>query len=369
MEKKPKQYKIAVLAGDGIGPEVMTEALKVLEAISRKYSLDFSYTEALVGGAAYEKYQSHLPEFTLNTCRNSDAILFGSVGGPVDEQLNEKWKGVEVNSLLSLRKHFGLFANLRPVRLYPQLASSSTLRSDIATNGFDILIVRELTGGIYFGQPKGREGAGDSEKAYDTMVYNRMEITRIAKIAFDAALRRKRVVHSVDKANVLTTMVFWREVVEEVAKQYPEVSYEPIYVDNAAMQLTKRPSDFDVMLCGNMFGDILSDEAAAIAGSIGLLPSASLSEKGFGMYEPSGGSAPDIAGKGLANPIAQILSAAMMLRYSFGLNSAADDIETAVDILISQGKILTPDLGGNNNTSEVGTAITQNIMQLTDYAD
>jgi len=244
---------------------------------------------------------------------------------------------VEVNSLLGLRKEFKLYANLRPAKLYPALAAASPLRADTAEKGFDILVVRELTGGIYFGEPKGRAGEGEEEYAFDTMVYAKHEIRRIAHIAFKAAQTRDKKVTSIDKANVLTTMVFWREVVEEVAKEYPDVSYEPMYVDNAAQQLTMRPSQFDVMLCGNMFGDILSDEAAAITGSLGMLPSASLADGSFGMFEPGGGSAPDIAGKGIANPIAQIMSAAMMLKYSFGMTEAYDDIANAVESVLNDG--------------------------------
>lgn len=330
-------HKIAVLPGDGIGPEVMDEALKILDKVESKYDIEFNYEHALVGGAAWDEYKEHLPMETLNVCHRSDAILFGSVGGPVTEQHDEKWSRVEVNSLLGLRKAFKLYANLRPAKLYPALAAASPLRADTAKKGFDILVVRELTGGIYFGEPKGRAGEGDDEYAFDTMVYARHEIRRIAHIAFKAAQTRKKKVTSIDKANVLTTMVFWREVVEEVSKEYPDVTYEPMYVDNAAQQLTLRPSQFDVMLCGNMFGDILSDEAAAITGSLGMLPSASLADGSFGMYEPGGGSAPDIAGKGIANPIAQIMSAAMMLKYSFGMTEAYDDIALAVESVLNEG--------------------------------
>lgn len=329
--------KIAVLPGDGIGLEVMREALKVLDAVQSKFKVKFEYQHAPVGGAAWDDYQVHLPEETLKICRESDAILFGSVGGPVREQDTDKWRGVEVNSLLGLRKAFGLYANLRPAKLYPALAFASPLRSDISAKGFDILVVRELTGGIYFGKPKGREGESDNEKAFDTMIYSRGEIRRIARVAFEAARKRRKKVTSIDKANVLTTMVFWRQVVEEIATEYPDVAYEPMYVDNAAMQLTKNPQQFDVMLCGNMFGDILSDEAAALTGSLGMLPSASLAGGSFGMYEPGGGSAPDIAGQGIANPIAQILSAAMLLRYSFDMIAAAEAIEKAVAEVLNAG--------------------------------
>jgi 3-isopropylmalate dehydrogenase len=332
-----KEFTIAVLPGDGIGPEVMEEAIKVLNTVSEKESVTFHYKEAPVGGAAWDTYKCHLPEETLKICRESDAILFGSVGGPVREQNSPKWQGVEVNSLLGLRKAFGLFANLRPAKLFPALAFISPLRLDVAEKGFDILVVRELTGGIYFGQPKGRSGEGDEENAFDTMVYSRKEIRRIARVAFNIARKRRKKVTSIDKANVLTTMVFWRQVVEETAQEYPDVDYEPMYVDNAAMQLVKNPQQFDVLLCGNMFGDILSDEAAMLTGSLGMLPSASFAGSGFGMYEPGGGSAPDIAGKKVANPIAQILSASMMLRYSLNMEKAAVEIDMAVEKVLSDG--------------------------------
>lgn len=357
-------YKVAVLPGDGIGLEVMAEAIKVLKKISNKYNVKFEFNEALVGGAAYDKYKEHLPKQTLDICRKSDAILFGSVGGPVSEQSLPKWKGVEKTALLGLRKEFGLYANLRPAKLYHALADASSLRKDISAKGFDILTVRELTGGIYFGQPKGRDGKGEDERAFDTLVYNRKEIKRIAHVAFKAAQKRRKKVTSIDKANVLTTMVFWREVVEEVAKEYPDVQCEPMYVDNAAMQLTKNPSQFDVLLCDNMFGDILSDESAAITGSLGMLPSASLAGSKFGMYEPSGGSAPDIAGKGIANPIAQILSAAMMLKYSFSLDEASDNIYKAVEKALEDG-YRTADIMQEGmkkvNTKEMGDLIAERI--------
>ncbi|MEA1986784.1 MAG: 3-isopropylmalate dehydrogenase [Candidatus Marinimicrobia bacterium] len=360
-----REMKIAVLSGDGIGPEVMVEAIKVLDVIQKKYNVKFDYKNALVGGSAYDEYGEHLPEETINICKDSDAILFGSVGGPVKEQNTKKWSGVEVNSLLGLRKEFKLYANLRPSKLYPALASACSLRKDISEKGFDLLVVRELTGGIYFGQPKGRKNSGDEEIAFDTMVYSRKEIKRIAKVAFDVAKKRRKKVTSIDKANVLTTMVLWREVVEEVAKEYPDVEYEPMYIDNAAMQLTKNPQQFDVMLCGNMFGDIISDESAAIAGSLGMLPSASLAENGFGMFEPSGGSAFDIAGQGIANPIAQILSGAMMLKYSFGMEEAGKDIENAVEKLLNDG-FRTKDIWQSGdieiNTKEVGDKIVEYLI-------
>lgn len=360
-----ERKKIAVLAGDGIGPEVMAEALKVLDAVQSKYSIKFEYRHGLVGGAAWDRHHAHLPDETLQICRESDAILFGSVGGPVREQNTLKWRGVEVNALLGLRKAFDLYANLRPAKLYPSLAFASPLRQDIAEKGFDLVIVRELTGGIYFGQPKGREGSGDSENAFDTMRYSRHEIQRIARVAFEIARQRRRKVTSIDKANVLTTMVFWRQVVEEIAAEYHDVDYEPMYVDNAAMQLTKNPQQFDVMLCGNMFGDILSDEAAALTGSLGMLPSASLNNSSFGLYEPGGGSAPDIAGKGIANPIAQILSTAMMLRYSFNLTEPAAAIEKAVKKVLTEG-YRTADIwqegSHKTGTAEMGNRIVDQLL-------
>ncbi len=351
--------KIAVLPGDGIGPEIMREAIKVLAAAQRHFGFALSYEYADVGGCAIDNHGHALPQSTLNLCRNSDAILFGSVGGP-------KWEGLppaqqpERAALLPLRKAFELFCNLRPARVFPSLTAASPLRPDIVGEGFDLLVVRELTGDIYFGQPKGREGGGPDEKAYDTMVYTRREIDRIARRAFEAARRRRHLVTSVDKANVLTTMVLWREVVKEVGADYPDVTLNHIYVDNAAMQLIRDPHQFDVLLCGNMFGDIISDECAMITGSMGLLASASLNESGFGLYEPAGGSAPDIAGRGIANPIAQILSTAMMLRYSFQLDQVADAIERAVTQTLAQG-IYTADIAPNKrsavNTEVMGNAI------------
>ncbi|MGM0417369.1 MAG: 3-isopropylmalate dehydrogenase [Thermodesulfobacteriota bacterium] len=355
--------KIALLPGDGIGPEVMAEAVKVLEAASKKFGFEIETTEAAVGGAAIDQFGEALPEKTIEVCNNSDAVLFGSVGGPKWENLPPE-KQPERAALLPLRKIYGLYCNLRPAKVFPTLASASPLRPDIVKNGFDILCVRELTGGIYFGEPKGREGSGPEEKAFDTMVYKRFEIERIARMAFDAAMKRNKKVTSVDKANVLTTMVMWREIVNEIAKEYPEVELNHIYVDNATMQLVKDPHQFDVMLCGNMFGDIISDECAMITGSMGLLASASLNENKFGLFEPAGGSAPDIAGKGIANPIAQILSAAMMLRYSLDLGDAADKIETAISEVLDD-KIFTGDIAGPDNkpvsTKEMGDAVAAKI--------
>ncbi|MFO7642958.1 MAG: 3-isopropylmalate dehydrogenase [Desulfosarcina sp.] len=351
-------FKIAVLPGDGIGPEVMAAALEVLDAVQERFAVELEYAVADVGGIAIDRHGQALPDDTLQVCETSDAILFGSVGGPKWETLPPAQQP-ERGALLPLRKHFNLFCNLRPAKVFPALAAASPLHPNIVKNGFDILCVRELTGDIYFGQPKGREGSGLDERAFDTMVYTRREIERIARAAFEAARRRNKRVTSVDKANVLTTMVFWREVVIETAKEYPDVTLSHIYVDNATMQLVKNPHQFDVLLCGNMFGDIISDECAMITGSMGLLPSASLSQSGFGLYEPAGGSAPDIAGQGIANPIAQILSAAMMLRYSLKRADAADAVESAVARALDAG-LRTPDIAadaGAVNTREMGAAI------------
>ncbi|MCA2015951.1 3-isopropylmalate dehydrogenase [Vibrio tritonius] len=351
-------YKIAVLPGDGIGPEVMQQAHKVLNAIEAKYNLTFTREEHDIGGIAIDNHGKPLPDTTLAACEESDAILFGSVGGPKWEHLAPNDQP-ERGALLPLRKHFQLFCNLRPAQIHQGLENFSPLRADISARGFDIVVVRELTGGIYFGQPKGREGEGANEKAFDTEVYHRYEIERIAKIAFESARLRRKKVCSIDKANVLQSSIMWREIVTEIAKDYPDVELTHMYIDNATMQLIKDPSQFDVLLCSNIFGDILSDECAMITGSMGMLPSASINESKFGLYEPAGGSAPDIAGKNIANPVAQILSAALMLRYSLGEESAAQDIEAAVGKALAAGQ-LTGDLAGDKpalSTSEMGDII------------
>ncbi|NQY35166.1 MAG: 3-isopropylmalate dehydrogenase [Alteromonadaceae bacterium] len=337
---------IAILAGDGIGPEVMAQATKVLTTVAEKFNFTLSFNHYDVGGCAIDKHGCALPQSTIAGCEKADAILFGSVGGPKWEKLPPT-EQPERASLLGLRGHFGLFCNMRPAQLQAAMSALSPLRADISQQGFDILVMRELTGGIYFGEPKGRHNPGTPEEAgYDTMIYSRKEITRIAVLAFQAAQKRNNKVISVDKANVLASSVLWREVVNEVAKDYPDVKLEHMYVDNAAMQLVRYPGQFDVMLCSNLFGDILSDICAMITGSMGLLPSASLNEQGFGMYEPAGGTAPDIAGKGIANPIAQILSAALLLRYSLNQNEAATAIELAVAQTLDEGfftgDLLTP---------------------------
>ncbi|MBY6096636.1 3-isopropylmalate dehydrogenase [Ferrimonas balearica] len=362
-----REHNIAILAGDGIGPEVMAEAEKVLAAAGQQFGFSVRAEHQLVGGAAIDAHGTPLPAQTLASCEAADAILFGSVGGPKWEHLppNEQ---PERGSLLPLRKHFNLFCNLRPAKIHPGLEPLSYLRADIAAKGMDVLVVRELTGDIYFGQPRGREGEGEQEYGYDTMRYSRFEIRRIARMAFDAARQRRGRVLSVDKANVLTTSMLWREEVIAIAADYPDVELEHIYIDNATMQLLRRASEFDVILCGNLFGDIISDEAAMITGSMGLLPSASLNESGFGMYEPAGGSAPDIAGQGIANPVAQILSASLMLRHSLGEGAAADAIDSAVSAALADGcltgELLAP--GSQQrplSTREMGDAIVQRIKE------
>lgn len=362
-----KNKKIAVLPGDGIGPEVMKVAIKVLKKALKDKEKDFSFEEAPVGGAAIDLTGKPLPDSTLKLCEASGAILFGSVGGPKWETLPPELQP-ERGALLPLRKHFDLFANLRPAIIFPELINASPIKKEVIGDGLDILILRELTSGIYFGKPKGREGTGPEEFAYDTMRYSRREIERIARTAFESARKRRKKVTSIDKANVLTTSVFWREVVINLhKKEYNDVELNHLYVDNAAMQLIVRPTQFDVVLCENMFGDILSDEASVITGSIGMLPSASLSESGFGLYEPSGGSAPDIAGKEIANPIAQILSAALLLRYSFSMETEALRIEKAVREVIKKG-LRTGDIAEKDSqvvgTEEIGSEIEKAIERV-----
>ena len=357
-------HKIAVLAGDGIGPEVMDQAVSVLEAVAAKDGFSFEWKPALVGGAAYDKFEHPLPQGTIDTCKDSEAIFFGSVGGPKWEKLPANLQP-ERGALLPLRKIFGLYANLRPATVYTARAAACPLRPDIVGDGFDILVVRELTGDVYFGQPKGREGEGPALKAFDTMVYSVAEIERISRVAFKAARGRRNHVTSIDKANVLTTSVLWREVVVRVhEEEFPDVQLSHLYVDNAAMQLVRGPKQFDVVLCPNLFGDILSDEAGAITGSLGMLPSASLAEGTFGLFEPSGGSAPDIAGKGIANPLAQILSGAMLLRYALGREESARRIEKAVARVLDDG-IATGDIAWKGakvvDTKGMGQAVVERL--------
>ena len=342
--------KIAVLPGDGVGPEVIAEAVKVLAALGRE-GLAFEMEQASVGGAAYDAVGDPLPGPTLKLARKADAILFGAVGGPRYDPLPREKRPEQ--ALLRLRKELNLFANFRPASVFPELADASTLRPEVVA-GLDILIVRELTGDIYFGQPRGiRELEGGTREGFDTMRYTDEEIRRIAHAGFRAALKRNRKLCSVDKANVLETSQLWREVVSTVGKEYSAVELTHMYVDNAAMQLLKNPRQFDVIVTGNMFGDILSDEASMLTGSIGMLPSASLDEKGKGLYEPIHGSAPDIAGKNLANPLAAILSAAMMLRYSFDRDRVAARVEVAVKKVLAQG-YRTADIF-QQGTRKVGT--------------
>jgi 3-isopropylmalate dehydrogenase len=350
--------KIAVLPGDGIGPEIVDEAVKVLQALDLRFEME----TAPVGGAAYEAAGHPLPETTLKLAQAADAILFGAVGDWKYDKLDRPLRPEQ--AILGLRKHLGLFANFRPAICYPQLTHASSLKPELVA-GLDILIIRELTGDIYFGQPRGRRTAVDghfpgAEEAYDTMRYSRPEIERIAHVAFQAARKRGGKLTSVDKANVLETFQFWKDVVTEVGAQYPDVKLDHLYVDNAAMQLVKAPKAFDVIVTGNMFGDILSDEAAMLTGSIGMLPSASLNAKNQGLYEPSHGSAPDIAGKGIANPLATILSAAMMLRYSLNQPDAAARIEAAVQRVLEQG-LRTGDIHSEGcrkvGTREMGDAV------------
>lgn len=344
-------YQIAVIPGDGIGPDVVEQTLNVMDKVGEKFGHTFYYTKVLAGGCAIDATGACLPQETIDICKASDAVLLGAVGG-------WKWDNLPGDqrperALLGLRKALGLFANLRPALLFEQLADASPLKPEILAGGLDIVVVRELTGGIYFGE-KGHRDTDLGPAAYDIEQYAEGEVRRIAKVAFDMAMKRSKHVTSVDKANVLESSRLWRRVVAEVAQDYPEVTLDNLYVDNAAMQLVRNPRQFDVIVTSNIFGDILSDEASQITGSIGMLPSASLAEGNFGMYEPVHGSAPDIAGQDKANPMATILSAAMMLRYTFGLGAEADAIENAVKSVLDQG-YRTPDLYAGQGT-QVGTA-------------
>ena len=352
---------IAVIKGDGIGPEIVTEAMKVLDAVAKKYDHTFNYEQLLMGGASIDANGEPLTEETIARCKASDAVLMGSIGG---DTTTSPWYKLPPHlrpeaGLLGIRKALGLFANLRPCVMYPLLSGACPLKKEISDKGFDMLIMRELTGGLYFGEKK-TETVDGALVATDTLIYSEHEIRRIAVKAFDVAMKRRKKVTSVDKANVLESSRLWRKVVEEVAKDYPEVTLEHMLVDNSAMQLVKDPAQFDVMVTENMFGDILSDEASMITGSIGMLASASMNETKFGLYEPSGGSAPDIAGQNKANPIATILSAAMMLRYSFDMQEEADAVENAVSKVL-EGGIRTGDIMSEGMTlvscSEMGDRI------------
>lgn len=348
---------ILVLPGDGIGPEITAEAVKVLEACQQQ-GLDVSIRQGLVGGAAYDEHGVPLPDETLAAAKSADAILLGAVGGPKWDKIEDLAKRPE-KGLLGLRKHLGLFGNLRPAVLYPQLAEASSLKPEVVS-GLDIMIVRELTGGIYFGQPRGIEERDGQRVGFNTYIYSESEIERIGRVAFEMAQKRGRKLCSVDKANVLEVTILWREVMERLAPEYPDVELSHMYVDNAAMQLVRAPKQFDVIVTGNMFGDILSDAAAMLTGSIGMLPSASLNESGQGMYEPCHGSAPDIAGQNMANPLATILSVAMMLRYSLDEPELAGRIERAVGRVLDDG-LRTADIAYQGtrkvSTSEMGDAV------------
>lgn len=356
--------KILILPGDGIGPEIIAEAVKVLNLANEKFNLGLETVEGELGGAAIDKHGVPLADSTLELAREVDAVLLGAVGGP-------KWDTIEKSirperGLLKIRSELGLFANLRPAILYPQLADASSLKPEVVS-GLDILIVRELTGGIYFGAPRDQIVENGERKAFDTLPYSESEIRRIARVGFDMAMVRNKKLCSVDKANVLASSQLWREVVEEVAKDYPDVELSHMYVDNAAMQLVRAPKQFDVVVTDNMFGDILSDQASMLTGSIGMLPSASLDSNNKGMYEPCHGSAPDIAGKGLANPLATILSVSMMLRYSFSRADAADAVEQAVSNVLDQG-LRTGDIMSEGmrqvGTAEMGDAVVAALQQL-----
>ncbi len=353
-------YNIALLKGDGIGPEIVDSAVKVLEKIGTKYNHTFNFTPYLIGGCAIDATGIPLPEETVKGCLASDSVLLGAVGGP-------KWDTLPGNlrpekALLGIRAALELFTNLRPAKLYPALKGASPLRADIVEQGFDLMIVRELTGGIYFGE-RGRRDGKNGPEAYDTEAYSRMEIERIGRVAFETAMKRSKKLVSIDKANVLETSRLWREIMHEMSKEYPEVEYSDMLVDNAAMQLVKNPRQFDVIVTSNMFGDILSDEASQITGSIGMLASSSLGNTKRGLYEPIHGSAPDIAGQNKANPIATILSAAMMLRYSFDLDEEAKCIEDAVDRVLEKGYRTADLLGGSSEMPLTCTEITEKILE------
>lgn len=358
-------YKIALVPGDGIGPDVVAEAVRVLDKIGEKYGHQFQYTTVLAGGAAIDAVGECLPQNTIDVCRSSDAVLLGAVGGWKWDTLPGEQR--PERALLGLRKELGLFANIRPAILFEELAEACPLKSEITEGGLDLVVVRELTGGIYFGE-KGYKDTALGRAAYDVEQYAEEEIRRIAIVAFDMAMKRNKKLTSVDKANVLESSRHWRSIVKEVSKDYPEVELSHMYIDNAAMQMVRHPKQFDVIVTSNIFGDILSDEASMITGSIGMLPSASLAKGNFGMYEPIHGSAPDIAGQNKANPMAAILSVAMMLRYTFGLSKEADDVEAAVKSVLSAGfrtaDIMSPGkkiLGTKEAGDLIVTAIDQGI--------
>ena len=357
-----KQYNIAVLGGDGIGPEVISEGVKVLDAIGKKYDINFEYEYALIGGCAYDQYKVPLPDTTILTAKNSDAVFLGAVGDWKYDELPPEVRPEK--ALLGIRKELGLFANLRPAIVYDELVSSSPLKPEIV-NGVDIMVIRELTGDVYFGQPKGVEVIDGKRTGFNNMIYNEDEVRRIAHVGFKTAMKRNKKLCSVDKANVLDCSRLWREIVLEVAKEYPEVELSHMYVDNAAMQLIREPKQFDTIVTGNIFGDILTDEASMLPGSLGLLPSASLSEGGVGMYEPIHGSAPSLRGKDVVNPIATILSAAMMMKYSFNNDEAYQLIQDAVKSVLKSG-YRTQDIYTEGfvlvGTQQMGNLIAQEIL-------
>jgi len=357
------EAKITLLPGDGIGPEVVAESVKVMNAVARKYNHTFEFTTGLIGGIAIDETGDPLPETTIDLCQAADAVLLGAVGGP-------KWDDPTATvrpeqGLLKIRKALGLFANIRPVKIYPALAESSTLRPEVISN-VDLIIIRELTGGLYFGQPQGRQDTAAGRAAVDTLYYTEQEIERLVRVGFELAQGRRKKVTSVDKANVLASSRLWREIAHEVRRDYPDTDYEDLLVDACSMHLIRRPGDFDVIVTENMFGDILSDEASMLAGSMGMLPSASLAEGAKGLYEPIHGSAPDIAGQGTANPLAAILSSAMLLRTSLGLSEEAEAIEAVIDTFLAEG-YRTPDLAYHNEramrTTEVGDFIAAGVLQ------
>lgn len=361
----PIQQKVLILPGDGIGPEIVAEAEQVLRCVNERFQLGLAFEQGLLGGAAIDAHGQPYPDVTHRQALAADAILLGAVGGPKWDKLDTAIRPEK--GLLAIRSKLELFANLRPAMLYPQLASASSLKPEIVS-GLDILIVRELTGGIYFGQPRGiQKNAQGEREGFNTDRYSESEIRRIGKVAFEAAMKRNKKVCSIDKANVLEVTVLWREVMEEIAKDYPQVQLSHMYVDNAAMQLVRAPKQFDVMVTGNLFGDILSDEAAMLTGSIGMLPSASLDKNNKGLYEPCHGSAPDIAGQGIANPLATILSVSMMLRYSLNAASAAEAIEKAVSHVLDQ-KLRTADIFSEGmkkvSTKEMGAAVVDALRSI-----
>ncbi|WHN65049.1 3-isopropylmalate dehydrogenase [Cysteiniphilum sp. QT6929] len=366
MEKIKKT--IAILAGDGIGPEVMACAIDVLDAVANKYNHEFTYKEALIGGAAFDVYAEHCPKQTIDICKSADAILFGSVGGPVDAQNDPKWQGCEAKSILALRKTFDFGVNIRPIKMFPALKNNSPIKNERIANGADIEIFRELSGDIYFGEHKRFVNKEGIRCATDVAEYDEQTIRHIVRAAFKRAGERRKILTSIDKANVLDTSRLWRDIANEEAKNFPDMTLKHMYVDNAAMQLVLNPAQFDVIVTGNLFGDILSDLASVLPGSLGLVPSISLNKEGFGLYEPAGGSAFDIMGKDIANPIAQILSAALMLSYSFGMHEEAIAIDQAIDQVLAQG-FRTADIAGGAEsigskeiTQKIVTALTESAL-------